>query len=115
MEKNEKISNGVKLKCCTSDKDLKAVSQTADLLKIIADQNRLKILCILKNGEQCVCDIWQNLGILQNLASHHLKVLKKAGLIDSHREGLKVIYRINQKSMRKFNSLLNNFLQTYEK
>ena len=103
----------MKPKCCMNKNTLKEVSQTADLLKIISEENRLKILCTLKKGERCVCDIWQDLGIPQNLASHHLKVLKDAGLINSRKEGLKVIYSINKKEMGKFNSLLNNFLQSY--
>jgi len=69
----------------------------------------------LKGGEQCVCDIWQVLGLPQNLTSHHLKILKGAGLIDSRKEGLKVIYSINKKGMDTLKSLLNNFLQSYGK
>lgn len=105
----------MKPKCCVNNKTLKEVSQTADLLKIIAEENRLKILCILKTGERCVCDIWQDLDIPQNLASHHLKVLKDAGLIDSCKDGLRMIYWIDKKAMSKLNLLLNNFLQTYGK
>ena len=105
----------MKSKCCLDNKTLKEVGQTAELLKIVAEVNRLKILCVLKAGERCVCDIWQDLDIPQNLASHHLKILKDAGLIDSRKEGLKMIYWIKKKEISKLNSLLNNFLQTYEK
>jgi ArsR family transcriptional regulator len=103
----------MKPKCCINKNTLKEVGHTAELLKIVAEENRLKILCTLKAGERCVCDIWQDLDIPQNLASHHLKVLKDAGLINSRKDGLKMIYWINKKAMSKFNSLLNNFLQTY--
>ncbi len=103
----------MKPKCCINKNTLKEVGQTAELLKIIAEENRLKIICALRSGERCVCDIWQDLDIPQNLASHHLKVLKDAGLIDSRKDGLKMIYWIDKKAMSKFNSLLNNFLQTY--
>ena len=101
-------------KCCLNKQTIKEVGQTAALLKIVAEKNRLKILCTLKSGERCVCDIWQDLDIPQNLASHHLKVLKDAGLIDFRKDGLKMIYWIKKKEMSKFNSLLNNFLQSYE-
>lgn len=104
----------MKPKCCKT-KIVKEVGKTADLLKIIAEENRLKILCVLKTGEKCVCDIWQDIGAPQNLTSHHLKVLKDAKLIGSRKDGLKVIYHINKKEMIKFNSLLNNFLQNYGK
>ncbi len=105
----------MKLKHCVSKKSIQEAEKTANLLGIIAEKNRLKILCVLKNGERCVCDIWQDIGIPQNLTSHHLKVLKNAGLINSRKEGLKVIYSINKKEMNNFNSLLNNFLQSYGK
>ena len=100
----------MKHKCCRNSKYNKEISKTANLLGIIAEENRLRILCVLKKGERCVCDIWQDLGINQNLASHHLKTLKEAGLIDSRKEGLKVIYSINKKGIKRFNSLLNKFL-----
>ncbi len=103
----------MKPKCCIDNKILSQVGQTAGLLKVIAEDNRLKILCILKKGERCVCDIWQDVGLPQNLASHHLKVLKDAGLLNSRKEGLNVLYSINKKGMGKFNLLLNNFLRSY--
>jgi len=100
----------MKHKCCRNSKYNKEIGKTANLLGIIAEENRLRILCVLKKGERCVCDIWQDLGINQNLASHHLKTLKEAGMIDSRKEGLRVIYSINKKGIKRFNSLLNKFL-----
>lgn len=104
----------MKPKCCANKKSIQEAEKTASLLGVIAEKNRLKIICILKDSEQCVCDIWQALGLPQNLTSHHLKILKDAGLIDSHKDGLNVIYSINKKRMGVFTSLLNNFLQKYE-
>ena len=101
----------MKPKCCINKNSHREIGRTAELLKIIAEENRLKILCTLKKGERCVCDIWKDLNIPQNLASHHLKVLKDSGLIDSRKEGLWIIYRINEKAVRSLNSLLNNLLQ----
>ncbi len=101
-------------KCCIDNKTQEEVNYTAKLLKIIAEENRLRILCTLKTGELCVCEIWKNLGIPQNLVSHHLKILKNAKLVDYRKEGLNVIYEINKKEMNKFNLLLNNFLHKYE-
>lgn len=97
-------------KCCRNIKSNKEIGKAADLLGIIAEENRLKILCVLKKGERCVCDIWRDLGITQNLASHHLKALKDADMIVSRKEGLKVIYSINKKGIKRFDSLLNKFL-----
>lgn len=91
------------------------LNRTARFLKVIAEENRLKILCVLKSGEQCVCDIWQALDIQQNLVSHHLKVLKKASLIKFRKEGLWMFYRINDREIKKLSLLLNNFLQNGKK
>ena len=79
-------------------------------LRIVSDENRLKTLCLLNRGERCVCGIWQELEIPQNLASHHLKVLKDFDLLNSEKVGLKVIYRLNGKTLLKYQNLLNHFL-----
>ncbi len=100
----------MKPKCCRDKKSLLKISQIVEFLKIISEENRLKILCLLKEKELCVCDIWQHLDLAQNLASHHLKVLKDFGLVSSRQEGLKVIYSINQRAIKKYSKLLNNFL-----
>jgi len=99
------------IKCCTNKRVANNLKKTVNFLNIIAEKNRLKILCLLQNGEKCVCNIWQYLSLSQNLTSHHLKVLKDFGLITSRKEGLWVHYSINRKEVSKFNSLLNKFLQ----
>ena len=86
------------------------LSRTAEFLKIISEKNRLKILCLLKEGEKCVCDIWQCLDLTQNLVSHHLKVLKNFGLVSSRQEGLKVFYKLNKEVVEKYLELLNKAL-----
>ena len=86
------------------------IAKSAQLLKAIADENRLQILQMLQSGEKCVCEIWQHLGLSQNLISHHLKVLKDLNLINCRKEGLWVFYKINKSELSKLNSLLNKFL-----
>lgn len=99
--------------CCkVGSKKQSDLNITLDYLNVIREPNRLKILCLLKSGEKCVCDIWESLGIAQNLASHHLKTLQEAGLIISKQEGRKVIYSSNKKEIYKKTSLLNNFITT---
>ena len=96
---------------CWKTKKLKYnLQQTAEFLKIISDSNRLQILCMLGKGERCVCEIWQFLDLPQNLISHHLKVLKKFNLVESEKNGTKVIYSINQKIINKYSSLLAHYL-----
>ena len=103
----------MKPKCCNGKKANTDLSQTIEFLKIIGEENRLKILCLLRENEKCVCDIWQYLDLAQNLVSHHLKVLKDFGLVSSRQEGLKVIYSIKKRVVKKYSKLLNNYLNSY--
>ncbi len=84
-------------------------------LKALADENRLAILGLLKRQEMCVCDIWSALDLPQNLVSHHLAVLKRAGLVVARKQGLNVHYSTNQECMAKLQSLLSPIFDTHEK
>lgn len=86
----------------------------ADFLRIISEENRLKIICFLQSGEQCVCQIWLFLGQPQNLISHHLKVLKDFNLLSSRKEGLNVYYSINKEGMDKYKDIFNQVLNRKE-
>jgi ArsR family transcriptional regulator len=90
------------MKCCQNKRSILKVENLAKVLKKISEPNRLKILCLLKDGEKCVCDIWQCLKLPQNLVSHHLKILKNLNLISSKKVGLKVFYKLNQKVVKKY-------------
>jgi len=98
------------MKCCQIKRSISKVENLVKVLKKISEPNRLKILCILKDGEKCVCDIWQCLKLPQNLVSHHLKVLKDLNLISSKKVGLKVFYKLNQKVVKKHLKELNKLL-----
>ncbi len=64
------------------------------MLRVIADENRLRILKLLTQQETCVCDIIEQLGLPQPLASHHLGVLRQAGLVCNRRDAQWVYYSI---------------------
>ena len=66
----------------------------AALFQALGDETRLRILGLLLAGEVCVCDIHESLRIPQPKASRHLAYLRKAGLVDTRREGLWIHYRI---------------------
>lgn len=101
-------------KCCLRHKSTKELLVTVDFLKVVSEESRLKILCLLRDGEKCVCEIWKFLNLPQNLASHHLKILKDFGLIVARKEVLKVYYSIDKPTISKYNSLLNHYLHSYE-
>ncbi len=66
----------------------------ADRLKAMADPMRLRILHALHGGELCVNDILQQVGGSQANVSKHLSVLRRAGLVTCRREGVNILYRI---------------------
>jgi len=71
----------------------------AEVLKAMADPTRLKILHCLNQGERCVSDILEVVGGSQANVSKHLSVLKRAGLVDSRRNGLNVFYHITDEGV----------------
>lgn len=66
----------------------------ADMFKAIAHPTRIRILELLKDGELCVCDIFEELNVEQANTSQHLAVMKKQDILQSRKEGLRVIYSI---------------------
>ena len=100
----------MEIKCCKNKKAEGELKEVVNFLKVISEENRLRILCILKKQEMCVCEIWQYLDSPQNLTSHHLKVLKDFGLIFSKRDGLKIFYKLNKNISKKHLKLLNKFI-----
>ena len=69
----------------------------AAAFKVIADPARLRLLSLIAskpNGEACVCDLIEPLGLSQPTVSHHLKILHEAGLLTRARRGVWVYYRL---------------------
>jgi len=96
------------MKCfCKKNQSTKQLSKTVLFLKAVSDENRLKIICFLKEGEKCVCEIVRFLELPQNLVSHHLKVLRKQDILKTRKDGLKVFYSMNQKNLSSIVTFFN--------
>jgi ArsR family transcriptional regulator len=67
---------------------------TARILKALSDETRLRILCLLLEGELCVCDIMAVLQLPQSTVSRHLAYLKNSGWVDDRRCGVWMYYSI---------------------
>jgi ArsR family transcriptional regulator len=63
------------------------------LLKVLADENRLRLLMLLRARELFVCQLMAVTGLSQSLVSRSLALLEREGLVDSRREGKHVFYR----------------------
>ncbi len=66
------------------------------LSKALSDQNRVKILGMLSDGDKNVSSVADVLNVEENLASHHLRVLYKLGFLKSTKKGREVYYGINK-------------------
>ncbi len=72
---------------------------TVEFAKAIADETRQKIMAICCCELLSVNDIVEQTNVAQPTVSHHLKILKTAGLVRSERHGKKVFYTLNQERM----------------
>jgi ArsR family transcriptional regulator len=64
------------------------------IFKALADPTRLRIMLLLRRRELCVCELMYILGMEQSRVSHHMRVLRDAGLAEDVREGRWIIYRV---------------------
>jgi len=67
---------------------------TTRLFKALADETRLRILALLREGELCVCDLMAVLNLPQSTVSRHLAYLRNAGLVEDRRRGVWMFYRL---------------------
>jgi len=67
---------------------------TARMFKALSDETRLRILCLLLDGELCVCDLMAVLQLPQSTVSRHLAYLKNSGWVDDRRAGVWMYYSI---------------------
>lgn len=69
---------------------------TADIFKAFCDENRVKILKMLQNGEKCGCKLLEELNVTQPTLSHHMKILCDSGVVTGRKEGKWTHYSISK-------------------
>jgi ArsR family transcriptional regulator len=83
--------------CCTTPTsvDEESATELARVFKALADPARVKILSILLNADEvCACDFSASIGKSAATTSHHLKLLREAGLVATEKRGTWVWYRV---------------------
>jgi ArsR family transcriptional regulator len=100
--------------CCTpmvreplSEQDAKSL---AAVFKALSDPVRLRLLSLIASfagGEACVCDLTGPFDVSQPTISHHLRVLREAGLIDCERRGTWVYYWVLPGALGRLGTLLS--------
>jgi len=65
-----------------------------NITKALADENRLRLLLALREGELCVCQLTELLGLAMSTVSKHLSILYQAGLLNARKEGRWMYYSL---------------------
>lgn len=78
-----------------NDAALDSLKRHSELFHALSDPRRLRILDLLRSGEQCVCDLQADLDCGQSLLSFHLKTLRESGLVTMRREGRWAYYNLS--------------------
>ncbi|HVE97164.1 MAG TPA: metalloregulator ArsR/SmtB family transcription factor [Pseudonocardiaceae bacterium] len=84
-------------------------AELARVFKAIADPVRLRLLSLIAShagGEACVCDLTGAFALTGPTISHHLKVLREAGLVDSQRRGTWIYYRVQPDLLAQLSAVL---------
>lgn len=83
-----------------------AAGRAVGALKVLANEDRLLLLCQLSQGEMCVSDLEQRLGIRQPTLSQQLGVLRNEGVVSTRREGKNVFYSVADPALLEILALL---------
>lgn len=78
----------------------------AQVFKAFCDENRLRILALLRQGEKCACELLEELQIGQSTLSHHMKILCDSGVVADRKDGKWVHYRIDPEGAARVMTLL---------
>lgn len=81
------------------------------VFRALSDETRIRILKVLLERECCVCEIMQALDISQSRASRNLGILEGAGFVKSRREGLWMVYAIDEQAMNSYVAALIEVLR----
>lgn len=87
-----------------------AAADLAQNFRALGDPVRLRLVTLIgahQGGEVCVCDLTSAFNLTQPTISHHLKVLREAGIIDSERRGTWVYYRLVPAALERMGALLS--------
>ncbi|HEX7319129.1 MAG TPA: metalloregulator ArsR/SmtB family transcription factor [bacterium] len=82
----------------------------AEIANALAHPLRIKILEKLRGGPCCVCRIIPHVGAEQSNVSHHLSILKNAGIVRSQKKGMEVWYEVSDRRIFKILDLINELL-----
>ena len=74
--------------------DERVIEMKAEVLKVLAQSTRLKILEFLRNGEKCICEIVPAINGEQSNISHHISLMQKSHLVTTQKDGVRVMVKV---------------------
>lgn len=87
-----------------------------NFFRAMGEDTRVKIITMLLKEEMCICELLEALGLSQSAVSHHVKILKQAGLVNDRRDGKWTFYSINKDGFAAhIDSLQEKFIIPIEK
>jgi ArsR family transcriptional regulator, arsenate/arsenite/antimonite-responsive transcriptional repressor len=99
--------------CCAplTDEPLSArdAADLAPLFKALGDPVRLRLVSMIachEGGEACVCELTDAFDLTAPTISHHLKVLRESGMVDTERRGTWIYYRVNPEVLARVSGVL---------
>ncbi|MBI4942862.1 MAG: helix-turn-helix transcriptional regulator [Actinobacteria bacterium] len=104
-------SSGAALACCAPlaarARSTEQAAAVAPLFKALGDPVRLRLMSMIaSSAKACVCDLTDAFDVSGPTISHHLKVLREAGLVDCERRGTWVYYWVRPQALESLGTLL---------
>ena len=75
-------------------------TKTAIIFKAFCDENRVRILQLLRTGEKCACQLLEEIQVTQPTLSHHMKILCQSGVVVGRKEGKWMHYSLSAKGAK---------------
>ena len=91
-----------------------AYQDNARVFRAFCDENRLRILELLQEGDLCACVLVEKLGIKQSALSYHMKILVESGVVSARQEGKWTHYSISESGSARAMELLGELTTPYE-
>lgn len=81
--------------------------KTALIFKAFCDENRIRIVKLLRTGEKCACKLLEEINVTQPTLSHHMKILCDSGVVVGRKEGKWMHYSISSEGAKYATDCLN--------
>ena len=81
--------------------------RTAAIFKAFCDENRIRIIKMLRSGEKCACKLLEKINVTQPTLSHHMKIICDSGVVVGRKDGKWTHYSISEKGVQQAKEYLD--------